>query len=59
MALTATIFKAALQLADMDRNYYQDHALTLARHPCPRLPRASTAKMRAAANWEGWILGVA
>jgi len=22
-----------LQIADMDRNYYQDHALTLARHP--------------------------
>ena len=33
MALKATIFKAELQIADMDRNYYQDHALTLARHP--------------------------
>ena len=33
MALTATIFKATLQIADMDRNYYADHALTLARHP--------------------------
>ncbi len=33
MALKATIFKAALQIADMDRNYYQDHALTIARHP--------------------------
>ncbi|HSD59767.1 MAG TPA: YaeQ family protein [Burkholderiales bacterium] len=33
MALTATIFKAALQIADMDRNYYRDHAVTLARHP--------------------------
>ena len=33
MALKATIFKADLQIADMDRNYYQDHALTLARHP--------------------------
>jgi len=33
MALKATIYKADLQLADMDRNYYQDHALTLARHP--------------------------
>lgn len=33
MALTATIFKADLQIADMDRNYYADHALTLARHP--------------------------
>ncbi len=33
MALTATICKAELQIADMDRNYYADHALTLARHP--------------------------
>jgi len=33
MALKATIFKAELQIADMDRNYYQDHSLTLARHP--------------------------
>lgn len=33
MALNATIFKVSLQIADMDRNYYQDHALTLARHP--------------------------
>lgn len=33
MALKATIFKAAVQVSDMDRNYYQSHALTLARHP--------------------------
>lgn len=33
MALKATIFKADLQIADMDRNYYQEHSLTLARHP--------------------------
>lgn len=33
MALKATIYKADVQIADMDRNYYQDHALTLARHP--------------------------
>jgi uncharacterized protein YaeQ len=33
MASNATICKAMLQIADMDRNYYQDHALTLARHP--------------------------
>lgn len=33
MALKATIFKADLQIADMDRNYYADHSLTLARHP--------------------------
>jgi uncharacterized protein YaeQ len=33
MALKATICKAALQIADMDRNYYGEHALTVARHP--------------------------
>lgn len=33
MALKATIFKATLQIADMDRHYYADHHLTLARHP--------------------------
>jgi uncharacterized protein YaeQ len=33
MALKATIYKAELQIADMDRNYYQEHMLTLARHP--------------------------
>ena len=33
MALKATIYKADVQIADMDRNYYQDHGLTLARHP--------------------------
>lgn len=33
MALKATIFKAELQIADMDRHYYADHALTIARHP--------------------------
>ncbi|MGM0767888.1 MAG: YaeQ family protein [Pseudomonadota bacterium] len=33
MALKATIFKATLNIADMDRHYYADHHLTLARHP--------------------------
>jgi len=33
MATNATIFKADLRIADMDRHYYQDHALTIARHP--------------------------
>ena len=33
MAIKATIFKASLQIADMDRNVYGDHALTIARHP--------------------------
>lgn len=33
MALKATIFKARVQVADMDRQVYGEHALTLARHP--------------------------
>lgn len=33
MALRAIIYKAELQIADMDRHYYADHALTIARHP--------------------------
>ena len=33
MALKATIFRATLQIADLDRHYYHDHNLTLARHP--------------------------
>lgn len=33
MALKATIYKAQLQLADMDRNVYGDHGVTIARHP--------------------------
>lgn len=33
MALRATVFKAELAVADIDRGYYADHALTIARHP--------------------------
>ena len=33
MALKSTIYKAELQIADMDRHYYGDHSLTIARHP--------------------------
>ena len=33
MAIKSTIFKANLQVADIDHGYYADHALTLARHP--------------------------
>lgn len=33
MALKSTIFKANLQVADIDHGYYADHTLTLARHP--------------------------
>ena len=33
MALKSTIFKADVSIADVDRGYYADHSLTLARHP--------------------------
>lgn len=33
MALKATVYKAELQISDMDRHYYATHALTLAQHP--------------------------
>lgn len=33
MALKSTVFKASLQITDLDRHYYQTHTLTVARHP--------------------------
>lgn len=33
MAINATIFKVDLQITDLNRNYYQSHMLTIARHP--------------------------
>jgi len=33
MALKATIFRAELDVADIDRGYFQHHTLTIARHP--------------------------
>ena len=33
MALKSTIYKVELDIADMDREYYAAHSLTLARHP--------------------------
>lgn len=33
MALKSTVYKAELQIADLDRGHYGAHALTLARHP--------------------------
>tara|TARA_R110002126_G_scaffold17798_2_gene68856 strand:+ start:26920 stop:27480 length:561 start_codon:yes stop_codon:yes gene_type:complete len=33
MAIKSTIFKINLQIADMERHYYHDHALTMAQHP--------------------------
>ncbi len=33
MALKATVFRAQLSIADMDRHHYANYSLTLARHP--------------------------
>lgn len=33
MALRATIYKAEINIADNDRNYYGSHTVTVARHP--------------------------
>ena len=33
MAINATMFRTNLSVADLDRHYYADHALTIARHP--------------------------
>jgi len=33
MALSATINKVSINIADMDRHYYQQHDLTMAMHP--------------------------
>ena len=33
MAIKATIYKAQLNIADMDTHYYGEHSLTLAKHP--------------------------
>nr|WP_067522146.1 YaeQ family protein [Endozoicomonas ascidiicola] len=40
MALKATIYKAAINIADMNRHYYADHDLTLAQHPSENAERA-------------------
>ena len=33
MALKSTIFKVELSIADVERGYYRDHSLRIARHP--------------------------
>lgn len=39
MALKSVIYKAQLQIADMDQHYYADHALNIACHPSETLER--------------------
>ena len=42
MALKSIIYKAQLQVADMDRHYYAEHALNIACHPSETLQRMMT-----------------
>ena len=39
MALKSKVYKANLQISDMDRHYYNDHSLTLALHPSETIQR--------------------
>jgi len=60
MALPFTIFKATLQISDIDRQYYGEHQLTLARHPSEtdermmvRLTRAPPCSRVSSCRWTG------
>lgn len=43
MALKATIYKATVNVADLDRNQFLDASLTLARHPSETQERKDAA----------------
>jgi len=51
MALKATIYKAQLQLADMDRHVYADPAITIARHPSETDERMMIRVLALALGW--------
>jgi len=50
MALNATIHRCALQISDLDRDYYRSHALTIARHPSETDERMMTRVLAFALN---------
>ena len=50
MALKATVYKADLQLADLDRHHFGDYALTLAQHPSETLERVMIRLLAFALN---------
>lgn len=50
MAIKSVIYKVQLQVADMDRHYYADHALNLACHPSETLQRMMTRVLVFALN---------
>src|SRR3569832_1483491 len=50
MALNATIYKLHLHIADMDRHYYHDHALTVALQPTETEERMKVRVLAIAQN---------
>ena len=55
MALKATICKATLNVADMDRQYYGEHSLTLAQHPSENDERLMVRLLAFALNASGTL----
>ena len=51
MAIKATIFKAQLQIADMDRHVYTDTVVTIARHPSEADERMMVRVLALAMGW--------
>lgn len=51
MAIKATIFKAQIQLSDMDRHVYAAPSLTIARHPSENDERMMTRVLALAMGW--------
>lgn len=52
MALKATVYKAEIDVSDVDRGYYASHELTLARHPSETEERLMLRLMAFAVNAE-------
>ena len=55
MALKATIFKAELQVSDLDRSHFGSHALTLARHPSETDERMMVRLLAFALNADDYL----
>lgn len=55
MAIKSTVFKANLQIADMERHYYADHGLTLARHPSETDERMMVRLLAFAQHAHEWL----
>ena len=51
MALKATIYKADLNIADMDNHRYEDYQLTMALHPSETIERLMVRVLAYAFCW--------